>query len=89
MRGEQSYRKSRNLTIAKHLEIIPKEDCEKSVPVWADISALRYKGEDPYAILETLIEHYGIDSIELQECIRAIGAGSSPWIQISKFLLRV
>jgi hypothetical protein len=75
--------------MAKHLGVLPTRDVESSIPAWTDICKLRIQGADPYIILDSLIEHYGIESVELQECIRAIGAGSSPWIQLSKFLICV
>jgi len=89
IRSEKSYRKSRNIIMAKHLGVLPTRDTECSIPAWTDICKLRIQGADPYLILDTLIEHYGIESVELQECIRAIGAGSSPWIQLTNFLIRV
>jgi DNA polymerase III delta prime subunit len=86
MKSDKSYRKARNSSVATYLKLIsPDEDM--TIPAWTDISVLRVKGVDPYMILDRLIEHYGIDSVELQECIRAIGAGSSPWIQLTKFLM--
>jgi hypothetical protein len=85
MRSEQSYRVSKNKAIATHLGIV---SSPASIPAWNDISAARQRGEDPYAILEAIVNKYGIDNIHVQDCVRAIGAGSSPWIQISNFLMR-
>ena len=89
MRSETSYRTIRNKSLAKHLQILPAISEELYVPTWKEIVPLREKGADPYAILEAMIQKYGIDCVEVQDCIRCIGAGSSPWIQISHFLLKM
>ena len=89
MRSETSYRTIRNKSLAKHLQILPVVPDEVSNPTWKEIAQLREKGADPYAILEGIIQNYGIDCVEVQDCIRCIGAGSSPWIQISHFLLKM
>jgi len=89
MRSETSYRTIRNKSLAKHLQILPVVPEDLYVPTWKEISQLREKGADPYAILERIIQKYGIDCVEVQDCIRCIGAGSSPWIQISNFLLKM
>jgi len=89
MRAETSYRVLRNRTLAKHLQILPQESDEVGIPAWDEIPILREKGKDPYAILDAIVHKYGIQIIDVQECIRLIGAGSSPWIQLSHFLLKV
>ena len=86
MRCDTSYRTGRNKTIAHHLGI--EQPAQHTIPVWSDIPALRRRGEDPYKVLDAIVAAYGMDCMEVQECFRAIGAGSSPWIQISKFLLQ-
>ena len=88
MRSDQSYRVMRNATIAGHIGLLaaPVGD---NLPAWQDVPRLRMEGRDPYQIIELLTERYGIQDITLQDCIRAIGSGSSPWIQLSKFLLNV
>lgn len=85
MRSEQSYRVSKNKAIAAHLGI---SSCPAVIPVWNEITLARQRGDDPYAILEAILNKYGMENIHVQDCIRAIGAGSSPWIQISDFLMR-
>jgi DNA polymerase III delta prime subunit len=85
MRAEQSYRVSKNRAIAAHLGISMHP---LSIPAWSEIALARQKGEDPYAILDAILNTYGMDNVDVQDCIRAIGAGSSPWIQISDFLMR-
>lgn len=89
MRSETSYRTIRNTSLAKHLQLVAPRQQEVRIPTWDEIPGLREKGEDPYAILEAIIQAYGIQRTEVQDCLRQIGAGSSPWIQLSQFLLSV
>jgi DNA polymerase III delta prime subunit len=87
MRCETSYRVARNKTIASHLGIPVIEHIK--IPAWNEVHLSRKRGEDPYAILDTILTEYGIENIHVQECIRAIGSGSSPWIQISHLLMEL
>jgi DNA polymerase III delta prime subunit len=88
MRSEQSYRTNRNKTIAGAMGILTDSPRMNELPAWKDIVQLRKDGSDPYKILDLIIQLYGAEDILVHECIRAIGSGSSPWIQISHFLLR-
>lgn len=85
MRSDTSYRAQRNKTLATHLGIYPIK--KNSIPAWTDIPTARRNGDDPYMILDAIVSEYGLENINVQECFRAIGAGSSPWIQISRFVL--
>jgi hypothetical protein len=85
MRADTSYRTSRNISIARHLGLVA--PAVFSIPAWTEIPECRKRGEDPYDILKEIVNKYGIEDVHVQECIRACGAGSSPWIQISKFVL--
>ena len=87
MRSEISYRTAKHKTIAKHLGLI--HDTIQHAPAWNDIYMARKRGDDPYEILEHLVKQHGIENIHIQECIRAIGAGSSHWIQLSNLLLKL
>jgi len=87
MRSDQSYRVMRNTTLAAHIGLISAPVSGNDLPAWQDIPRLRTEGQDPYRIIELLTERYGIQDLALQDCIRAIGSGSSPWIQLSKFLM--
>lgn len=89
MRTESSYRTLRNTSLSKHLHIVPETPEVNDIPRWNDIPELREKGADPYAILDAIIRVYGIQSVEVQYCLRQIGGGSSPWIQLAHFLLNV
>jgi len=86
MRSEVSYRTLRNMNMAKHLALIGDSE-QMRLPVWSEIPQLRKDGADPYKIVDTILLSYGPEDRGVQECIRAIGSGSSPWIQIGKFLL--
>jgi hypothetical protein len=88
MRSEQSYRAHKNNTIATAMGIIGAPSHVNELPAWKDIVLLRRDGCDPYRILNMIIDAYGVEDILVHECIRAIGSGSSPWIQISQFLLK-
>ena len=88
MRSEQSYRTNRNKTIAGAMGILTDSPRMNELPAWKDIVQLRKDGCDPYRILDLIIQLYGAEDMLVHECIRAIGSGSSPWIQISHFLLR-
>ena len=87
MRSEQSYRVLRNTSIAAHMNLVIPTNNEQ-LPAWKDIPRLRMDGLDPYQIIEQIIHIYGPENKEVHECIRAIGAGSSPWIQLSQFLIK-
>lgn len=87
MRSDTSYRVSRNRTIATHLSILDKTHPLNTLPAWSILPQMRKDGKDPYGILDLILEKVGPHDRAVQECIRAIGAGSSPWIQISYFLL--
>ena len=89
MRAETSYRVLRNRALATHLQIVSQSNDQIRIPTWKEIPGLREKGADPYLILDEIIKKYGIQTIAVQDCIRLIGAGSSPWIQISHFLMNV
>jgi hypothetical protein len=86
MRSEQSYRTQRNITLAQSMGIISPR-LTKELPAWKDIPRLRKEGADPYEVIDQIVATYGPENRLVQECIRAIGAGSSPWIQLSEFLL--
>jgi DNA polymerase III delta prime subunit len=87
MRAENSYRVAKNKVIARHLGIA--DDSHTTIPQWNEIHLSRKRGENPYVILDAIVALHGMDNPDVQECIRAIGAGSSPWIQLTQFLIKV
>jgi DNA polymerase III delta prime subunit len=88
MRSDKSYRSLRNRALAENLGILS-PSVHQELPTWQQIPELRVQGVDPYTILENIVKTYGISNTDVQECIRLCGAGSSPWIQLSHFLLNV
>jgi hypothetical protein len=88
MRAEHSYRHARNVTIAQHLGLQCGLGALKAVPSWKEIPAMRRAGEDPYRIMEAILSTYGPENYDVQNCMKAIGSGSSAWIQITHFLLK-
>jgi hypothetical protein len=88
MRAEYSYRAHKNNTIASAVGIYTSTGSINELPAWKDIPQLRIDGCDPYKILDLIVAVYGVEDKLFQECMRAIGSGSSPWIQISHLLLR-
>lgn len=89
MRSESSYRTARNTALARNLGLPCCAPPLVALPGWRDIPALRRAGEDPYRILDSILATYGPQNSDVQGCMRAIGAGSSPWIQISQFLFKM
>jgi DNA polymerase III delta prime subunit len=87
MRSDSSYRALRLKSMATALGIETSKPPNKT-PTWAEIPALRRAGEDPYLLVDRLITEYGASNKDIQTMMKAIGAGSSPWIQISQFLIR-
>jgi hypothetical protein len=77
MRINTSYRTKRNETLAFHMGIRTVSELHtEEIPDWKDIPLLRRKGEDPYILLQRLLSSYGPMNRDIQELIRAIGAGS-------------
>jgi len=81
IRSSTSYRQAANEATAARLGL-PREETES--PVWTDITRLRKEGKDPYRILKGLLAA-DINDVDLQEAVRACGAGSSPWIQLATY----
>jgi hypothetical protein len=86
MRSDTSFRAARNESIAKSLGILCCPPPLEKLPDWNEIPELRKHAEDPYRIVARIQQEYGIKDGRVQELIRAIGAGSSPWIQVAAFL---
>jgi hypothetical protein len=82
--GDPSGPQAANEATALRLGL-PREEPVNS-PVWTDIARLRKESKDPYKIIKNLMAT-DINDVALQECVRACGAGSSPWIQLANYLL--
>jgi hypothetical protein len=85
MRSDMSYRLNKNTSIAARYGLT--QPSTPYIPTWNEIPNCRKRGDDPYVILNAIIEKYTIHDEAVQECIRAIGSGSSPWIQLTKFII--
>jgi hypothetical protein len=84
MRSDTSFRRVKNEGLALTLGIPRETD---TLPDWTQILELRKQGANPYRILSSLMAK-NYDDIELQEAMRACGAGSSPWIQLAAYSLK-
>ncbi len=80
-----SFRRQKNLEMAKTLGITGEKPLKENL-TWKDIPTLRKNAVDPMLILQQCIDKYGWSNVNLQNCIRAIGAGKTPWIQLALFL---
>jgi len=87
MKSESSYRSRNNQHKAIQYGLIRNSNTLGTI-TFKDLPALRRAGEDPHAILNSFLTSSNDISKELIEAIRAIGAGSSPWIQLAKYLMR-
>jgi hypothetical protein len=80
-----SFRRQKNLEVARTLGL-PGEKALKETITWRDIPSLRKESVDPMLILQNCIDKYGWNNVNLQTCIRGIGAGKTPWVQLALFL---
>jgi hypothetical protein len=85
MKSDKSYRLRNNYQKAANFGLI--NNVTYGEIRFKDIPVLRKAGEDPYAILNTFLKSDEI-STDLIEAYRSIGIGSSPWIQLAKYLMR-
>jgi hypothetical protein len=85
MNTSTSFRQAKHLELAKKLHLLPPTPPTISLE-WKEISSMRKKGISPHHVLDACIEKYTWKNVDLQKCIRAIGNGSSPWVQLSLFL---
>lgn len=92
MRSDTSIRKQTNYQRTIALGLLSFE--ESNSPMlhsWTDIPALRMTAADPYGLFQDLFKESPIKSatqLSAIETQRAIGAGSSPWIQLASYLMR-
>jgi hypothetical protein len=91
MKIDYSFRSKANHQKAVHLGLLsPLQATYESIR-FKDLPVLRTSGADPYAIIDSFIseskDSFGM-SKDLIEVVQAIGAGSSSWIQLAKYLMR-
>ena len=88
MKSDRSFRAIQCRQKAHALGILGTESLP--VPVanitWKDIPALRNAAADPYQYIEQILQDTS-DSDAI-EAVRAIGSGSSPWIQLTNYLIK-
>jgi replication-associated recombination protein RarA len=88
MKSGNSYRMRNNYQKARHCGLITKHESQYTGIRFKDLPALRKAGEDPCSILNYFITTSDDIPKNLIEAFRAIGIGSSPWIQLAKYLMR-
>jgi hypothetical protein len=84
MKSDTSFRAARNQQRAIALGLLPQEG-PKRVEAWTDLAEFRTSGGDPMVPLQALVA--GGFTADTMEAFRAIGAGSSPWIQLANVLV--
>ena len=88
MKSSHSYRRQQNTQRAIALGLLAPSTPVSKTMTWKDIPALRQAAADPYDCLETLLlKDQGLIPKEGIEALRAVGAGSSPWIQLTNLLI--
>ena len=86
MNATQSFRLQKNISIANKFGlVIKKPTIDINSLVLKDIIVLRKNGVDPIELIYNLATHYNYDS-NSREMIKKIGAGYSPWLQLTYFL---
>jgi len=85
MKSDKSFRafQCRQKAVALGILDGPVEPVNSEI-TWKDIPALREAAVDPYQYIERIMQT-AMDAPAI-EAIRAIGSGSSPWIQLTKYL---
>ena len=89
MNSDKSFRSMYNLQKAISLEIFQDIAQIPETISWRDIPALRQNAIDPYRCIDKIILNNNNLTTESIKIIRAIGAGSSPWIQLTQYLMRI
>lgn len=91
MRSDVSIRSQMNTQRAIALNLLSSESKAPHSYSWKDIPALRQAAADPYQIWAEILQSTSTLSschVDLLEAQRAMGAGSSPWIQIANYGMR-
>jgi DNA polymerase III delta prime subunit len=81
----QSFRYQKNLSIANNYNLLEKLNIIPKNLSIKDIVYLRKNAHDPIEIIYSLANYYNYD-YNCTEMIKKIGAGYSPWIQLTYFL---
>lgn len=86
MKSNKSFRQQQNVQKAVALQLLKQTQFPK-LNSWKDIPAARINGYDPHDLIEQHILSGNIDKNGI-EALRGIGSGSSPWIQLTLYLMR-
>lgn len=89
MKSDRSFRAVQCRQKAIALGILGNENSQTPLPTnitWRDIPALRNAAADPYQYIEQLLQD--TCDMDVIETVRAIGSGSSPWIQLTNYLIK-
>ena len=87
MKSDKSFRSEKNLQKAIHLGLV--SSAPKITPSLEELPALRKNAEDPYKLIENLLDLNSNSttlSKHAMKSIKMIGAGFSPWIQLASIL---
>jgi DNA polymerase III delta prime subunit len=87
MKSDKSFRSEKNLQKAIHLGLV--SSAPKITPSLQELPALRKNAEDPYKLIENLLDLNSTStplSKHAMKSIKMIGAGFSPWIQLASIL---
>lgn len=87
MKSNSSFRQQNNVRTAVAFGLLKQTQFPK-LNSWRDIPAARANGHDPHDLIEQHILSGDINK-EGIEAIRAVGSGSSPWIQLTQYLMRL
>jgi DNA polymerase III delta prime subunit len=86
MNTTQSFRSQKNISVANKFNLVTvKPSIEINNLMINDIILLRKNGADPIEIVYNLANYYNWD-FNSTEMIKKIGAGYSPWLQLTYFL---
>lgn len=92
MRSDISIRSQMNIQRAIALGLLSAPAQPKQIQSWSEIPAMRAAAADPYALWSRILQDTPLVSsaqTDLLETQRLIGAGSSPWIQIANYTMRL
>ena len=90
MKNDSSYRIHKKYGLAHSLGLLNNIQSNYETITWRDIPALRRSGADPYKLFNTIIDNKGVDlDKDAIKALRAIGSGSSSWIQLTLYLMRL
>ena len=87
MKSDKSFRSEKNFQKAIHLGLA--FSVSKTIPTLENLPALRENAEDPYRLIENLLNLNSSNptiSKSAMKSMKMIGSGSSPWIQLANIL---